>query len=173
MTFPSSPPRMKMAGVATMNSYSEFIVGFSYVVKSPRQAKSGLSWLPKLGFSRKRLLGLFKSPDHWRSQLKAVARRIPKVDRLPTFRPVDLCFYGHSVPLQVLSPKGYLRCRYSESQMPFSASAVHRNPYPIHIAGFRPGLAWIEEQKDTLPAAEKHMPFSLATNSIQPQDIGV
>jgi hypothetical protein len=45
-----SPRPTKMAGAATMNSYSEFIVGFSYVVKSPRQTKSGLSWLPKLAF---------------------------------------------------------------------------------------------------------------------------
>jgi len=36
MTFSSSPPPMKMAGVATMNSYFEFIVGFLYAVKSPR-----------------------------------------------------------------------------------------------------------------------------------------
>ena len=43
---------MKTAGVATMNSYFEFVVGFSYVVKRPRQTKGRLSWLPKLAFSR-------------------------------------------------------------------------------------------------------------------------
>ena len=46
MTFFRLPPPMKMALVATMNSYSEFIVGFSHLVKSPRQTQSGLSWLP-------------------------------------------------------------------------------------------------------------------------------
>jgi hypothetical protein len=45
-----SPRSMKKALVATMNSYSEFIVGFSYVVKSPRQTKGSLSWLPKFTF---------------------------------------------------------------------------------------------------------------------------
>jgi len=41
----------EIAGVATMNSSSEFIVGFSYVVKAHDKQKSSLSWLPKLAFT--------------------------------------------------------------------------------------------------------------------------
>jgi len=49
--------------VATMNSQFEFIVGLSYLLKSPRQTESSLSWLPKLAFSRKTPLQLVFSVD--------------------------------------------------------------------------------------------------------------
>jgi hypothetical protein len=48
--------------VATMNSYPEFIVGFSYVVKSPRQTKSGLSWLQELTFTQELPMTFSASP---------------------------------------------------------------------------------------------------------------
>jgi hypothetical protein len=41
-------------GGATIDSLLKSIVGFSYGVKSPRQTKSGLSWLPKLDFHESR-----------------------------------------------------------------------------------------------------------------------